>query len=67
LGSGLRSRSARAAGRSGSTLTTTRPGGRSEAREIADAELAATLRDVFGLDLADDEDAALARAAAPAA
>ena len=46
------------------TLTTTRPDGSSEAREIGDAELGATLRDVFRLDLAEDEIARLARAMA---
>jgi N-hydroxyarylamine O-acetyltransferase len=37
------------------TLTTTRPDGSSEEREIGDGELDATLRDVFRLELSDDE------------
>ena len=48
----------------GRTLTTTRPDGSSEAREIGDGELGATLRDVFRLDLAEDEVARLAAATA---
>jgi hypothetical protein len=46
------------------TLTTTRPDGSSETREIGDGDLAATLRDVFGLDLGPDEIARLAGATA---
>jgi N-hydroxyarylamine O-acetyltransferase len=43
------------------TLTTTRPDGSTEERPIADGELAATLADVFGLELSADEVAGLAR------
>jgi N-hydroxyarylamine O-acetyltransferase len=46
------------------TLTTTRPDGSSETREIGDADLRATLRDVFGLELSEDEVARLVRATA---
>ena len=46
------------------TLTTTRPDGSSEAREIGDGDLATTLRDVFGLELGADEIARLTDATA---
>ena len=44
------------------TLTTTRPDGSTEEREIGDGDLAGTLRDVFGLELSDDELAGVAAA-----
>ena len=46
------------------TLTTTRPDGSSETSEIGDGDLAATLRDVFGLALDPDEIARLTGATA---
>jgi len=49
------------------TLTVTRPDRSSESREIADAELGPTLRDVFRLELSSGELERLARAAPPTA
>jgi hypothetical protein len=43
------------------TLTTTRPDGSSETREIAEDELGEILRDVFGLELHAEELDTLAR------